>query len=302
MTTRNTQNLTNLLTDVADYRMLSLSQIAHLHFSGKRAARRRMQQLVRERLVELLPGPPAQGGGRPENVYGLSKGGLQFLKAQSVLEDGLAFEQVGGGNLSHQTAHQFLLSWFRVHLLHVCRTVPRLACRHFPFNSPFILDPETLAPLVRDEVALGDDTAPVRFIPDGAFILTDVTRRKSVLFFLEVDRGTEPLSSDDGGDIRDKVSRYKQYFRCQGYKRYETHGGAPLNGFRLLFLTDSDPNHRRLCNALRTMGAPGFVWAASADSMFIEGVSGYIWIPGGDTNSPAGSILGSLAQRAPLPE
>jgi hypothetical protein len=58
LATRNTQNLTNLLTDLADYRMLSLSQIAHLRFSGKRAARRRMQQLVGEKLVELLPAPP----------------------------------------------------------------------------------------------------------------------------------------------------------------------------------------------------------------------------------------------------
>ena len=58
MSIRITQDLLSLLTDLADYRMLSLSQIAHLRFSGKRAARRRMQQLVGEKLVELLPAPP----------------------------------------------------------------------------------------------------------------------------------------------------------------------------------------------------------------------------------------------------
>ena len=109
MATRFTQSLSDLMTDLADYRMLSLSQFAHLHFGGKRAARRRMQQLLDEGLVELLAGAPAQRGGRPENVYGLAKAGLQLLKSDKALDERLTLEQVGGGNLGHQAAHQLLL-------------------------------------------------------------------------------------------------------------------------------------------------------------------------------------------------
>lgn len=36
---RVTQATLNLLRDLADYRMLSLLQVAHLHFGGKRAVR-----------------------------------------------------------------------------------------------------------------------------------------------------------------------------------------------------------------------------------------------------------------------
>ena len=261
-----------------------------------------MRQLVEEGLAELLPGHPAQGGGRPENVYGLSKKGMQRLQAEGVLESGLSFEQVGGGNLSHQTAHQLLLGWFRVHLAHACKALPNVECRLLSFNSPLALDADTLAPIIRDEVVIEDDAAPVRFTPDAAFSLTDTARRKSVLFFLEVDMGTEPLSSEGRGDIRDKVNRYKRYFRCLGYKRYETFWGGPLNGFRVLFLADSPANHARLCGAMRTTGSTGFIWSTSADRMFKEGVSGHIWVPGGDVKSAAASILGSRAERAPLPQ
>ena len=251
MAIRNTENLTNLLTDLADYRMMLLSQVFRLHFTKERAARRRMRQLVDEGLVELLPGPPAQKAGRPESVYGLSKEGMQFLKIQGALESDLTFEQVGGGNLSHQAAHQLLLGWFRVHLAHTCKSLPDLECRLLTFNSPLALDTDTTAPIIRDEVVLEDDASPVRFIPDAAFILIDTARRKPVLFFFEADMGTEPLSSEGRGDIRDKVNRYKQYFRSLGYKRYETLWGGSLNGFRVLFFADSSADTTRRATPAR---------------------------------------------------
>ena len=302
MSTRITQAALDLLTDLADYRILSLSQAAHLHFGGKRAARRRMEQLMKEGLIEPLPWPPMQRGGRPENVYGLSKAGFQLLKSQSVLDDRLAFEQVGGGSLNHQIAHQLLLGWCRLHIVHVCRTPSQLQVKLLSCNSPLALSPETGLPLVRTEIAGKGDGPAVHLTPDAAFIITDTGQPKSVLFFLEVDMGTEPLSSEDGGDIREKVYRYKQYFRAKGYKRYEKTWDVPLNGFRLLFVTHSVSRLGPLSAAIRSMSPSGFVWTASADRMHAEGISGCIWIPGGRSEQAAESILGGLARPAPLPE
>ena len=300
MATRFTQSLSDLLTDLADYRMLSLSQFAHLHFGGKRAARRRMQQLLDGGLVELLAGAPAQRGGRPENVYGLSKAGLQLLKSEKALDQRFTFEQVGGENLTHQAAHQLLLGWCRLHLVHLCRTCPRLEFRLLTCNSPLALNPETGVPIVRTQVGLGNDTE-VHITPDAAFILTDCEQPKSLLFFLEVDMGTEPLASEDGGDIREKINRYKHCFRATAYKRYETIWAVPLKGFRLLFLTDSASRLGPLCSTVRGVSPSGFVWATSADRMFAEGISGAIWVPGGHTDQVPESILGGLVQSAPLP-
>jgi len=302
MSTRITQTSLDLLKDLADYRMLSLSQVAHLHFGGKRAARRRMQQLQEEGFVELLPGAPAEGGGRPESVFGLANGGLKKLKTESVLDDRLAFEQVGGGKLIHQVAHQLLLGWCRIHLVHVCRMLAQLEVRLLSCNSLLALNPETGVPMVRGEVAMRDGEPPAYFTPDAAFVVTDTAQPKSVLFFLEVDRGTEPLSSEDGVNIREKILRYKQYFQTKGYKRYEKIWDVPLNGFRLLFVTHSASNLGRLSAAVKAMSPAGFVWTTSADRMFEKGISDRIWNAGGCSERPAESILGSLVQSAPLPE
>jgi len=300
MSTRITQISLDLLKDLADYRMLSLSQVAHLHFGGKKAARRRMKQLVEEELLGPLPGPPAQRGGRPENTFGLSKAGFQLLKSESVLDDRIAFEQVGSGNLIHQIAHQLLLGWCRIHLVHVCRMLPQLEVRLLSCNSPLALHPETGVPIARVEVAMRDGEPPVHFTPDAVFVIIDTAQPKSVLFFLEVDMGTEPLSSDDGVNIREKILRYKQYFRTKGYKRYETVWGVPLNGFRLLFVTHSSSNLGRLSAAVKAMEPTGFVWTTSADRMFEKGISDCIWNVGGCSERPAESILGSLALPVPL--
>ena len=302
MATRITQAALGVLTDLADYRMLSLSQVAHLHFGGKRAARRRMQQMLEEDLIELLPPAPSERGGRPENVFGVSKAGLQLLQSKSILDDRLAFEQVGGGNLNHQIAHQLLLGWCRIHLVHVCRTVAQLEVELLSCNSPLSLVPESGVSIVRAEVAMKVDASPDHFTPDAAFVITDTGQPKSVLFFLEVDMGTEPLSSDGGGDIREKISRFKQYFRTKGYKRFEKIWDVPLNGFRLLFMTHSASRLGPLSATVRSMNPSGFVWTTSADQMFETGISGCIWSAGGSSELPARSILDSLALPAPLPE
>ena len=173
MSVRNIQSLLDFLSDLADYRMLTLSQIAHLHFSGKGPARRRMRQLRKDGLLEILPGASPQSGGRPENVYGLSKAGLQLLKAQGILKENISLEQVGGSNLSHQMAHQLLLGWSRVHLVHLCRICPRLEFRIVTCNSPLALVPETGVPIVRTAVQFDEDNPPVYFEPDAAILLTD---------------------------------------------------------------------------------------------------------------------------------
>jgi len=301
MSTRITQDTLNLLRDLADYRMLSLSQLAHLRSKGKHVTRKRMKQLVEEGLVELLPGVLTQRGGRPENVFGLSKTGIQLLRSEKALDQTLAFEQVGGVNLVHQAAHQLLLGWWRIHLVHLCQTDSRLESRLLTCNSPLALSPKTGVPIVCTQVPF-EDNATVHVTPDAAFIITDCEHAKSLLFFLEVDMGTEPLSSEDGGDIREKVNRYKRCFRTTAYKRYETIWGAPLTGFRLLFLADSVSRFVPLCSTIRAMSPSGFVWITSADRMFAEGVSGKIWVAGGATDQSAQSILDRLARPAPLSE
>lgn len=60
-------------------------------------------------------------------------------------------------------------------------------------------------------------------IHDGVFIITDRESEKSLLFFLEVDMGTETLVNSNSKpiDVRQKIVNYQALFRAGQYKRYE---------------------------------------------------------------------------------
>ena len=301
MPTRKTQNLVDLLADIADYRIISLSQIAYLRCSGKRSTRRKMQQLEKDGLVVTLPGPTARGGGRPEKVYGVSRKGLDLINSERPDGPQLGFEQACGEKLGHQTAHQLLLNWCRVHLVHLTREFPRVEHRLLSSNSPLALDEKDGLCIVSDSVSGPEDESPVRFTPDAAFTLTDMQQPKSVLFFLEVDMGTEPLANDKSNDIQEKIRRYQEYFRSGQYKKYERIWNTPLNGFRLLFLANSLARFESLGSVIRKTPPSDFVWVTSEERMFAEGISGDIWSRGGQTDGAPESILDGLARRIPLP-
>lgn len=302
MSLRETDSLWKLIADIADYRIMSLSQIAYLHFSGKRSARRRMQQLEKDGLVVVLQGPTARRGGRPEKIFGLSKKGCEMLGSSLKKRCYLALEHVSGEKLGHQTGHQLLLNWVRVHLTYVTREIPRVEHRIISSNSPLALDEETGWSVVSDTLIGPEEESAVRFTPDAVFILTDTEQSKSVLFFLEVDMGTEPLANGKGNDIQEKICRYQEYFRSGQYKKYERTWNTSLNGFRLLFVANSQARFESVASVIRNTPPSDFVWATFEERMFNDGISDTIWSKGGQTQRRPESILDGLACPMPLPE
>ena len=84
------------------------------------------------------------------------------------------------------------------------------------------------------------------FIPDGVFTITNAELKKSLLFFLEVDMGTETVASPkrDLKDIRQKIVNYQALFRTGQYKRYEKILKADVNGFRFCFWSTPLPGKK----------------------------------------------------------
>ena len=298
----NSQSL-GLLLELADYRILSLSQIAALRFGSKRSARRRMQDLLGAGLVEVLPIRAGSEAGRPEKVYGLGIRGYQELDRHGRIPKGIKDVQATGESLVPQGEHQILLNGLRVQLVHLSRQFPRIGIRVLSSNSPLLWLPDEGRSLLSDEVEMGDDAAPQRFCPDAAFAITDTDQDKAVLFLLEADRGTEPLRGGDPArsEIESKVRRYQEYFHTKRYKRYEEVFKAALNGFRLLFLTDTDARLSGLCSLVRGNPPSDFVWLTTSQRMHLHGISGFIWSRGGRIEEPPESILGSLARDLPSP-
>ena len=161
--------------------------------------------------------------------------------------------------------------------------------------------------MVRDFVPASEGTDPdekCHFIPDGVFILTDFEEAKSLLFFLEVDLGSEPLDSSESGRaaIVRKIQTYQSYFACERYKRYEETWQVKLNGFRVLFVTSTSSRMASLCRVVQSSPPSDFIWATCQDSVFAEGISGNIWARGGKHEVARQSILGGLALKAPIPQ
>lgn len=300
------KNKIELLRQLADYRMLTFTQISVLSSKSPRTARRRMKELVDQGLAEILPVSFSQGQGRPESVFGISQKGLTALRSVGALPKSVEFNQVGGMALVHQAGHQILLNWCRLHLIHLTRTLPRLTSSFLSSNSPFDLDPDLKGPAIRDFVPVTEKAKPdekCHFVPDGVFILTDSEETKSLLFFLEVDLGSEPLESSESGrtDISKKIQIYQSYIASEKYKRYEESWRVKLNGFRVLFVTSTSSRMASLCRVVQSIPPSGFIWVTSQESMFAEGISGTIWARGGKQDIARQSILADLCMKAPIP-
>ena len=140
----------------------------------------------------------------------------------------------------------------------------------------------------------------VEFEPDGVFSITDTQASKSVLFFLEVDMGTEPLVSHRGPSkgVRQKIAAYQAYFRGHCYKRYDHLWEACFRGFRLLFLANTGSRTMSLRKLAAETPPSDFIWLTDRQSMLSHGVWAPIWLKGGQRDASCRSILGS---RSPSP-
>jgi hypothetical protein len=122
------------------------------------------------------------------------------------------------------------------------RLIPQLSVNYL---SPGF---QSLAPIKGDRLPLLEQVRTknsqkefIEFIPDGVFSITNEEISKTLLFFLEVDMGTETIASMDRDpkDIRQKILNFQALFHSSNYKRYEHIFNSILNGFRLLFLTNT---------------------------------------------------------------
>ena len=291
---RRKQNDLEILKTLAGYRILTQSQLTVLHFSGKQVASRRLAQMVDQGFVETIQRAKGRGRGRPENLFGITSAGAQLLRDAAILRHSVPDDRVTGEKLLPMKDHQLLVNWFKIHLTQIAYVIPHHTVHFLAPTSPFLAETSHLC--ITDEVPVSvTDSKTVKFTPDGAFVISDGKQNKAVLFFLEVDMGTETLASPqgDGKDIRQKVINYQACFRSATYKRFERVWNIHLNGFRLLFLAHDPIRMREICQLVQSMKPSEFIWVSDQDRMFKEGLAGAIWSRGGRYETPPQSILSS---------
>jgi DNA-binding PadR family transcriptional regulator len=288
---------------LADYRILTVPQLAAIFRKNKQVIRRRFADLEKEGFIEVIKRDFGRARGRPENLFGLTERGVDVLRENLFIGRDVSYEIVGPVS-NRLIDHQLLLNWFRIHLNEIDKVEPRPTLQFWAYNSPFVPREPDGRIITTDYSPIGRKTVrQVKFTPDAVFIMANAARDKSFLFFLEVDCGTETLSSPqrDMKDIRQKILNYQWYFQSLKYKRYEGIFEVPqLHGFRVLFLAKTVGRLAALCKLMQEMQPSEFIFLTEQGRLFTDGVFAKIWARGGNLQVAQRSIIGRLHCRTPL--
>lgn len=294
------KNDTGMLRSLAEYRVLTVGQVAVLIGRTIRSARHRLADLAGADLITIDRYAYGGGRGRPEGIVSLTPQGLQALGEVQGIDPAVVPGEVGAVPV-RQLGHDLLVNWVRLHLRHAGRVIPRLMVR---FEVPAY----ALVKL-RDERsgngrANSSGQTDFGLIPDGALSITDQEIWKTLLFFLEVDMGTESLTSasPETCSVLQKIQAYQSLFRSGAYKRYEEAWDCHLNGFRVLFVTNTYVRLVGLCRLVQQSPPSNFVWLTDQDRLTEHGIGADIWARGGRIDDRPQSIFGqTLARPTPIP-
>jgi len=233
----------------------------------------------------------------------LTERGVDLLRDKGLIGKDVPYESVGPVS-KRLFGHQLLMNWFRIHLNEIDKVEQGATLKSWAYNSPFVPRKADGSIITTDYSPIGRKTVrQVKFTPDAVFILTNASRTITMLSFLEVDCGTETLSSPqrDMSDIRQKILNYQWYFQSLRYKRYEEILKVPfLHGFRVFFLAKTVGRLAALCKLTQEMEPSGFICLTEQQRLLDNGVFAKIWARGGNLQVALRSILGSKHCRTPL--
>lgn len=286
---------------LAEYRVLTFNQIAAIYNISPRAARKKAKTIFSEKLISIMPMNFGQGKGRPENLITISSAGVSALYASKTLDEKVSLERILFRDYQ-RIEHELLVNWFRIHLMHIEKQAPELSVDFISPMTPFLQLRKDGSPLISDIVTIGGQDRT--FVPDGVFSIAHKNQQKRLLFFLEVDMGTESIISSNGktDTISQKVLNYSSYHASGGYKRYQRKWDCALNGFRVLFVTNTPQQKETISRFLRESRSNDFVWVTDQKQIFQHGLGANIWARGGHTETSPHSIIGpTLAQELPHP-
>ena len=290
----NQQDL-NLLASVAEYRILAIHQLSVLHQRNPQALRRRLNCLKEQGLIQFDTEGFGRGRGRPERLVSLCEEGVKVLQEKKILNQGIPPDTATAKDLSGLD-HHLLVNTFRVQLSQTQQAVPLMRVKFLSPTSPFLKKLQKDQPLVLEKIPPDEHIDSwVEFIPDGVFAIKDTGSGKVLLFFLEVDMGTETIASPRRcrQDVRQKIINYQTLLRQKRYKRYEKIWACRFHGFRLLFLAYGPDRAGGICRLVQSMPPSGFIWVTDRGSLQSRGVWADIWAVGGRIDRSLESILGS---------
>lgn len=282
-----------ILSVIAEYKFSTTKQLSILCQRSIPVIRRRLRDLSEKGLVAIQERVFGEKVGRKEYVIIITDKGLKILKDKGILS-------LYANYITNKTSdivfieHDLLVNWFLIHLILIERINQRFKVFLLTKSSHHLTQIDADHPLTMECFSNYDKSGvPHTIIPDGVFTITDKKSKKALLFFLEVDMGTETLASPTQSprDIRQKVNNYQMLFKHGIYKRYNNIANCKLNGFRLLFLTSTLNRMESICRLIQSIPPSDFIWVTNQQQIFNKGVAAEIWARGGQYKKKLESIL-----------
>jgi len=280
-----------LLFQILEYGILSTNQIMLINGVGKREVQRKLESLRNKNVITFHNIKKEGRRGRTEYVSSISESGARIIRSEFEGQLHFSSDKIMFKNI-HIAKHQLLVNWFRIHLNYLPIKLPDLTVEFISATTPFLPSKKNGLPIISEQVET--KLLKINFTPDGVFCLKNKKQNKSLLFFLEVDMGTESITtkSSKTNNISTKINNYKAYFQTEKYRRYQKKWNTLFNGFRLLFLTNSLERAKRICKQVGSDKSNNFIWVANKFELFEKGLGGKIWVRGCNLHTPKESIIG----------
>jgi hypothetical protein len=276
-----------ILKAVSEYRYLSVEQVQRLFFPSKQTTARRVRLLERAGFVSTFSAPGVQ-----ERMVMLGRKGVALLPSA----DG--FQRTGSREPKDYLflKHFLAITDFRLNLT---ESVERQEVVHLlgfipEYRSSRGADGKLLK-YISDTVPLGRPGETLTHTPDGVFALE--RDESAALFALEVDRGTEVISTPRLGIFR-LVEFYLRLLTGEGYQRYQQDFGCqlPFKGFRALLVTTSEERLKNIREVAERIPfeprhAKRFIWISTFQRIAERGVLNTVW----DSLDPSDSSMYAIA-------
>jgi hypothetical protein len=240
-----TENATVGLFCIQRYRFLTIDQFARIACLHRSTAVGKLRLFEQQGFLGHFGNTGVRGYGKTPKAYFLTRKGWELLSSESAIPP----ELLGGykevkveAAWSPQMYHRLRTVDLLIALESAVLQRPHLAIVKTFLEYRRIKRGERIVQETTDYVD-AEESSENKIIPDAAYILENTKTKRRALFFVEMDMGTERITTAFVGNkqttLHHKFSHYDRYLKSFRYaKTYADYG--EFRSFTLLFVTQQE--------------------------------------------------------------